>query len=81
VAVYNNLETIPSSVFQYPSDPEEKALLALRVDRAVRESAPAGWRGDQAREAQVLNALFPILERDREATKALFEIIKSRPEY
>ena len=26
----------------------------------MRERAPAGWKGDQAREAQVLNALFPI---------------------
>jgi len=29
----------------------------------------------------VLNALFPILERDREATRALFEIIKNQPGY
>nr|MBA3970400.1 hypothetical protein [Gemmatimonadota bacterium] len=47
----------------------------------VRESAPAGWKGDQAREAQVLNALYPILDRDREATRALFEIIKNQPGY
>jgi type I restriction enzyme R subunit len=47
----------------------------------VRESAPAGWRGDQAREAQVLNALYPFLERDREATRALFEIIKHQSGY
>ena len=47
----------------------------------VRERAPAGWKGDQARETEVLNALFPILERDREATAALFEIIKNQPGY
>ena len=47
----------------------------------VRESAPAGWRGDQAREAQVLNALFPIMDRDRDATTAIFEIIKNQPGY
>jgi len=29
----------------------------------------------------VLNAIFPILSRDREATKALFEIIKKQPGY
>ena len=28
----------------------------------MRELAPAGFRGDQAREAQVLNALFPTAE-------------------
>jgi type I restriction enzyme R subunit len=45
----------------------------------MRESAPAGWKGDQAREAQVLNALFPLLNRDRDATRALFELIKNQP--
>ncbi len=54
---------------------------ALEIDRTVRERAPAGWRGDQAREAQVLNALFPLLDRNREATMALFEIIKNQPGY
>ena len=57
------------------------ATLALEIDRAMRERAPAGWRGDQAREAQVQNALFPLLNRDRDATAALFEIVKNQPGY
>ena len=55
--------------------------LALKIDRIMHEQAPAGWKGDQAKEAQVLNALFPILDRNREATLALFEIIKNQPGY
>ena len=55
--------------------------LALKIDRVNRERAPAGWKGDQAREAQVLNALFPLLNRDREATLALFELVKNQPGY
>jgi len=55
--------------------------LALKIDRIMHEQAPAGWKGDQAKEAQVLNALFPILDRDREATLALFEIAKNQPGY
>ena len=47
----------------------------------MREGAPAGWRGDQARETQVLNALYPIMDRHREATLALYEIIKNQPGY
>jgi len=47
----------------------------------MRERAPAGWKGDQAREAQVLNALFPLLGRNREATLALFELVKHQPGY
>ena len=57
--------------------------LALEIDRVMREQAPAGagWKGDQAREAQVLNALFPLLGRNREATRALFELVQHQPGY
>jgi len=79
--VFNNLASISASTFQCPATDDDKVALALRIDLAVRERAPAGWKGDQAREAQVLNALFPILDRDREATLALFEIIKNQPGY
>jgi type I restriction enzyme R subunit len=79
--LFNNLGSIPATSFRYPTADEDKAALALRIDLAVRERAPAGWYGDQAREAQVLNALFPLLDRDREATQALFEIIKNQPGY
>lgn len=60
---------------------EQRVNLALEIDRVIREQAPAGWKGDQAREAQVLNALFPLLNRDRAATLALFELIKNQPGY
>ena len=60
---------------------DERVRLALEIDRVMRERAPAGWKGDQAREAQVLNALFPLLNWDREATLALFELIKNQPGY
>jgi type I restriction enzyme R subunit len=56
-------------------------LMALEIDRAMREQAPAGWRGDDARERQVLNALFPILGRNRQATQAVFELIRNQPGY
>jgi type I restriction enzyme R subunit len=79
--LFNNLGSIPATNFCYPSDEEEKAALALKIDLAIREHAPAGWYGDQAREAQVLNVLFPILDRDREATQAVFEIIKNQRGY
>jgi type I restriction enzyme R subunit len=79
--IYNNLAALPRTVFEYPSLEDDRAALALRIDRAVREGAPAGWKGDQAREAQVANALYPIMNRDREATLALFEIVKNQPGY
>jgi len=78
---YNNLASIPATTFQCPAGDDEQAELALKIDRIVRENAPAGWKGDETRERQVLNALFPILNRDRDATAALFEIIKNQPGY
>jgi len=79
--LFTNLETIPSTSFRCPTLETDRAELALRLDRAVRESAPAGWRGDPPREAKVLNELYPLLDRDRDATMALFEIVKNQSGY
>lgn len=81
IVIYNNLGSIPSTIFQCPEGEQERASLALKLDQTMREKAPAGFRGDDAREKQVLNALFPIMSRDREATQAIFEIIKNQPGY
>ena len=87
--VYNNLPEILAAararadgLAEAPAEfGDERLRLALEVDRVMREQAPAGWKGDQAREAQVLNALFPLLDRNREATLALFELVKNQPGY
>jgi type I restriction enzyme R subunit len=81
IALFNNLASIPAATFVCPTDDDGKATLALELDQAMREQAPAGWRGDGIREKQVLNALFPIMSRDRVATQAIFEIIKNRSGY
>ena len=86
--LYTNLPGIlkaatPTSEAQAPPGPwaVDILTLALTLDRAVREKAPAGWKGDPAREAQVKNAIFPLLNRNRAATLAVFEIIKNQPGY
>jgi type I restriction enzyme R subunit len=81
IVLFNNLSSIPAITFQCPADDEEKATLALELDLAMRERAPAGWKGDETREKQVLNALFPLMSRDRTATLAIFEIIKHQGGY
>jgi type I restriction enzyme, R subunit len=75
------LPTLPATTFQCPADEDGKAKLALEIDQAMRERAPAGWKGDEIREKQVLNALYPIMARDRAATQGIFEIIKNQPGY
>ena len=62
-------------------DEKQYVELALSIDQTMREQAPAGWRGDQARESQVQNALFPLLSRNRNATEALFELVKNQVGY
>jgi type I restriction enzyme, R subunit len=87
--IYHNLPSIlaagwkrASKVAEVPlADGDELLELALEIDRTIRERAPAGWKGDQTREAQVLNALFPLLNRDPDVTRALFELIKNQPGY
>ncbi|WP_259731390.1 MULTISPECIES: type I restriction endonuclease subunit R [Synechococcales] len=86
IVIFNNLPAILSGMASAPLEDnpqqqEERAELALRLDQAMRDCAPAGWKGDTAREAQVQNALFPILARDRAATLALFDLIKNQPGY
>jgi type I restriction enzyme R subunit len=81
VVLFNNLGDISAGTFQCPTDRDEKAKLALELDLAMREKAPAGWKGDEIREKQVLNALFPIMSRDRQATQAIFDIIKNQRSY
>lgn len=81
IVLFNNLGSISAATFQCPTSPEDKARLALEIDLAMREHAPAGWKGDDTREKQVLNALFPIMARDRQATQVIFEIIKNQPGY
>ncbi|PWF70227.1 restriction endonuclease subunit R [Vibrio sp. T9] len=81
IAIYNNLNDIESETFVCPDNELGRANLVLEINKAMREQAPAGWKGDDAREAQVLNALFPLMQRDRKATIAIFEIIKKQECY
>jgi type I restriction enzyme R subunit len=81
IVLFNNLEDLPAETFVCPQDETEKARLVLEIDRAMRVDAPASWKGDPAREAQVLNALYSLMGKDRTATQALFELIKNQPGY
>ena len=88
ITIYHNLPHILAAAHTEEKISEPLAYfeadlvaLALKIDRVVREQAPAGWRGDQARETQVQNALFPLLKRDRNATLAVFELVKNQAGY
>jgi type I restriction enzyme R subunit len=59
----------------------QNRVVRLFTDPAHPDCLDYRYLGDQAREAQVLNALFRILRRNREATIALFDLIKHQPGY
>lgn len=65
-ALYNNLE----------SDEE----LALRLDDAVKQNAPDGWRGIEPKERVIKKALYQELG-DKDEVERIFLIIKAQKEY
>ena len=81
IVLFHNLPSIAATTFRCPNDDQARAAIALELDQAVREYAPAGWKGDEIREKPVLNEIFRIMSRDREATLAIFEIIKNQGGY
>jgi type I restriction enzyme R subunit len=90
-AIYRNLpehlfeadEPVEEGVAESPQSAfvDQRLALALKIDRAVRAKAPADWKGDEARESVVLNAIYPLMGGDPDATMAIFEIIKNQPGY
>lgn len=88
IAIYNNLPDLLASSpnddeINYPSPDygNKQLLITLKIDRVMREDAPTAWNGDPAREAQVRNALYPVMEKNKAATNALFDFLKNIPGY
>ena len=89
IVIYHNLPSILSEELddvvkeENPDEVEKRVSLALEIDITMREKAPAGWKEDidGPRGKQVLNALFSLMKPNRDATLALFEIVKHQPGY
>lgn len=81
IALFNNLASIPSTTFVCPTDDNKKAELALELDKVMRNQALAGWKEHDIRERHVINALYPVMSKDKIATQAVFDIIKNQPGY
>lgn len=89
-ALYNNLKKTQGSLtdadraaeamakYQTAHDPTLR--LALKIDEAVRKVRPDGWRGVQAREQVIKQALYDVL-RDESEVERIFLIIKAQREY
>ena len=60
---------------------DERLQLALKLDALIKAEAPAGWKGDEVKERVVQNLIHKALGKSREATLAVFELVKNQPGY
>lgn len=65
-ALYNNLD--------------KNEELTMACDKAVKYSAKAKWKGDEAKEEEIKAALFKVL-KDEELVEKVFAIIREQGEY
>ncbi len=82
-AIYNILKTrgIAQTPAPYGSAAGEQTLeLALQIDETVRRTRPDGWRGIQAREQVIKQALYDLLH-DVAEVERIFPVIKAQREY
>lgn len=89
-AIYNNLRSetafgaanhVAEPDVSYGAEAADKALeLAVRIDEAVKKSRPDGWRGIQAREQVIKQALFEVLQNVAEVER-IFLVVKAQGEY
>jgi type I restriction enzyme R subunit len=86
-AIYNNLkgsgcamDLVAEPLGAASASDDPLLILALRLDEAVKTVRPDGWRGVQARELVIKNALYRVLG-DVDEVERIFPIIEAQGEY
>jgi len=84
LALYNNLtpkNSVCEPAMPYGQSSGDAYLdLALKIDKAVKQARPDGWRGIQAKEMMIKQAMYKVLD-DEEEVDRLFPIIVAQQEY
>ena len=93
-ALFDNLETFAASqtpaVRQTSSDRDDepsgdatgaRAATAVLVDRAIRRTKKADWRGNRMKEREVRRAISSVLGDDADLVDRIFEIVKAQRDY
>lgn len=84
LALYNNLtpkNSVGEPAMPYGQSSGDAVLdLALKIDKAVKQARPDGWRGVQAKEMMVKQAMHNVLNNVEEVER-LFPIIVAQQEY
>ncbi|QDV85589.1 type I restriction endonuclease subunit R [Planctomycetes bacterium TBK1r] len=95
LAVYNMLVKILSSPNQctgtestvaeppqsYDAGVDNLLKLALAIDETVRRVRPHGWKGVQAKEAIVYDALYQLLSQNDDHAEQVFQVLLAQEEY
>ncbi|MCQ4289334.1 HsdR family type I site-specific deoxyribonuclease [Pseudomonas stutzeri] len=83
LALYNNLSSNRTAETRAPyGEPAKDNMLelALKLDSAVKQARPDGWRGVQAKEMTVKQAMYQVLNSVEEVER-LFPIVVTHQEY
>lgn len=83
-AIYDNLQPFAErqAAEKQAAYGEDQLLeLAQEIDRAVRGSKRASFRGNEAKERMIKGAIAPLLNNDGDEVERLFDVIKRRAEY
>jgi type I restriction enzyme R subunit len=85
LALYNNLKDhVAAGVAQEPvapyGDKTQTLDTALKLDAAIKDHRPDGWRGVVAKEQMVKQAMFDVL-KDIQEVNRLFPIVVAQSEY
>jgi type I restriction enzyme R subunit len=65
---------------EYPAGDDPALRLALQIDQVVKQRRPDDWRGMQARERVIQQALYEVLN-DAGKVERIFRIIQQQKEY
>jgi type I restriction enzyme R subunit len=65
----------------HDGDQNPRLRRVLEIDSAVKNSRPAGWRGNTAKEEIIKEALYRTLDFDENEVERIFPIILAQTEY
>lgn len=81
-ALFNNLRMATTDgVSDAGAEQNARLELANQLDAAIRAARPADWRGHQARENIIKQALLPLLDNDVAEVERIFAVIKQQADY
>jgi type I restriction enzyme R subunit len=84
LAIYNMLAKLHAQQDGAENDNAfDDALLqqAVQIDQVIRRVRPHGWKGVQAKEAVVYDALYNVLDRNDDHAERVFQVLLAQEEY